>query len=267
VLAGGATRLPMVRAMVARLFGRLPLTHIDADTIVALGAAVQAGLIKRDAGLKDVVMTDVCPFTLGVSAVDLQYPNEQNSYVAPVIQRNAIIPVSHSKRFTTAADNQPNIAIKVFQGENLRPEDNIHLGTLLIPVPPKPRGQEIAEVRFTYDINGALEVDVQVLSTGIRERKIFRNASGLSISELEASFSALSEIKLHPRERLENKTLLSRAHRIYSEQNQQNRHVLARFILQFEADIADQTRRDMKDVRDSFSKLLETLESSPFGNV
>ena len=265
VLAGGATRAPMVRALVARLFGRLPLSHIDPDTIVALGAAAQAGLIKRQGDLKDIVMTDVCPFTLGIQAVDMSNPTDPNAFVAPIIQRNAVIPISRSIKLATAQDNQPNILVQVYQGENLRPEDNIHLGSLKFDLPRQPKGKEYIEVRFTYDISGALEVEVFVPSTGSRESRIFRNASGLTLHELEASFRALSAIKLHPRERMENKTLLTRAHRIYAEQTQDNRHALRRHILQFEANIASQTLRDASEIRVEFSRLLDRFESSIFG--
>lgn len=94
VLVGGATRMPMVRSLVARLFGRLPLIHVDPDTTVALGAAIQAGLHKRDAALKDVVMTDVCPYTLGVATVEDARRETRSLYVTPIIERNAVVPIS-----------------------------------------------------------------------------------------------------------------------------------------------------------------------------
>ena len=136
-----------------------------------------------------------------------------------------------------------------------------------MPVPPGPKGKEGIDVRFTYDINGALEVEVEVLSTKLRERKIFRNASGLSEAELEARFASLSAIKLHPRELMENKTLIARAERLYAEQNERNRDALRSMIRQFEHVITNQTQRDSKLARDEFARMLDSLEYSPFDSV
>ncbi len=116
VLVGGATRMPMVRALAARLFGRFPLAHPRPDHVVALGAAAQAGLKARHAALADVVMTDVCPFTLGVSVRDPTAPDQRT--MSPLIERNAVVPISRSGRYYTVADNQAAIVIEVFQGEN-----------------------------------------------------------------------------------------------------------------------------------------------------
>ena len=98
VMVGGATRMPMVRSLVARLFGRLPLVHIDPDRTVALGAAIQAGLKARAAALEDVVMTDVCPYTLGIAAVD-DVETTDRKHVVPIIERNAVVPISRTKTF------------------------------------------------------------------------------------------------------------------------------------------------------------------------
>ena len=267
VLVGGATRSPMVRALVGRLFGKLPLVNIDPDTTVALGAATQAGLMRRDAGLKDIVMTDVSPYTLGVATVDTSVRNEHSMYVAPVIQRNAIVPISRTIHLTTIQDNQKVVQVEVYQGENLRPESNVYLGSIEAPVTPKPKGEESIEVRLTYDINGALEVEVLVTSTQQRLTKIFRNASGLSEDELAARFKSLSQIKLLPREQIENKTLLARAERLYAEQNERNREMLREAMSRFVEAIGDQARRDIDQVRERFAGQLDIFETSPFGDA
>jgi molecular chaperone HscC len=267
VLVGGATRSPMVRALVGRLFQKLPLVNIDPDTTVALGAATQAGLVRRDAGLKDVVMTDVSPYTLGVATLDTTTPGVSNLYVSPIIQRNAIVPISRTLRLTTVRDNQASVSVDVYQGEHLRPESNVHLGSLDVTVPARKEGEESIEVRFTYDINGALEVEVLVLSTQKRLAKIFRNASGLSEDELKGRFEKLAGLKLLPREQMENRTLLERAERLYSEQNQGNREMLRRAISQFDSDIRDQTRRNISEIRNDFGAFLDSFETSPFGSA
>ena len=266
VMVGGATRMPMVRSLVARLFGRLPLIHVDPDTTVALGAAIQAGLHKRDTALKDVVMTDVCPYTLGVATVESEKKEARALYVMPIIERNAVVPISRAKRLVTLEDNQKAISVDVYQGENLRPENNIYLGSLLIDIPRGPAGSEAVDVRFTYDINGALQVEVNVLSTGRTSAKIFNNSLGLTEDELRARFASLETIKLPPREQIPNKALLARAERLYAEQLGDGREILHHLIRKFEAEIADQQLRDQEALRKEFAKLLDSFERFPFGS-
>jgi molecular chaperone HscC len=266
VMVGGATRMPMVRSLVARLFGRLPLIHVDPDTTVALGAAIQAGLHNRDAALKDVVMTDVCPYTLGVATVESAKKEERALYVMPIIERNAVVPISRAKRLVTVEDKQKAISVDVYQGENLRPENNIYLGSLLIDVPRAPAGREAVDVRFTYDINGALQVEVNVLSTGRTSAKIFNNSLGLTEDELKARFASLETIKLPPREQIPNKALLARAERLYAEQLGEMREILHHMIRKFEAEIADQQVRDQDALRKEFAQMLDSFERFPFGS-
>jgi molecular chaperone HscC len=259
VMVGGATRMPMVRSLVARLFGRLPLVHIDPDRTVALGAAVQAGLKARAAVLEDVVMTDVCPYTLGVAAVD-SIETADRKYVSAIIERNAVVPISRTKIFSTLQNRQRRIEFDVYQGENLRPEHNILLGSLTLRVPANKAGAEAAEVRFTYDINGSLEVEATALTTGAKETRIFRKAAGLSEAELEQRFAALAQIKMHPREQAENKLLIARAERLYEEHRGDAREYLRQALMQFEGAIAEQQVRDLSAVRASFAAVLDDFE-------
>ena len=266
VLVGGATRMPMVRSLVAKLFGMLPMININPDTTVGLGAAIQAGLHKRSAALKDTVMTDVCPYTLGVAAMIHGAKDMTERVVVPIIERNAVVPISRSSSFSTVRDNQSILEVEVYQGENLRPEDNILIGSVEAPVPQSKAGKESVTVRFTYDINGALQVEVTTDSTGKQQSRIFRNALGLSEEELATRFKALSELKLHPRDQIENKTLLARADRLYAECLGNERDHVRAMILQFEQAIADQRVRDMSEVRGDFSKALDRLERTTLGS-
>jgi molecular chaperone HscC len=259
VLVGGATRMPMVRSLVARLFGRLPLVHVDPDQTVALGAALQVGLKARAQALEDVVMTDVCPFTLGIASVEGPQ-NPQMMIVTPIIERNAVVPISRSQTFRTVHRHQTTIEVQVYQGENLRPENNIKLGSFKVRVPANEPGVEVIDVRFTYDINGAVEVEATALSTGVVERRIFRNLSGLSEADLQARFAALQAIKLHPRDQAENRLLIARAERIYAEQRGAGRDAVRAALAQFEALIANQQTRDFAEIRSDFAAVLDGLE-------
>lgn len=262
VMVGGASRMPMIRRMVGRLFQKLPLSHLNPDEIVALGAAVQTGLKTRNEALEDVVMTDVCPYTLGTSAV--VDDNYDNLVIVPIIERNAVVPISESQQFFTIRDKQTQINLDIYQGENMRPEDNILLGDLKVEVPAGPAGKEGVDVRFTYDINGALEVEVKALSTEKQVRKIFKNQANLSDEELEKRFKALSGIKLHPREHAENAVLIAKAERIYAESLRAQRDFVRSLILEFEQAITDQSNRDIDRVREQFAQNLTELENNMF---
>lgn len=262
VLVGGASRMPMIRRMVGRLFHKLPLSHLNPDELIALGAAVQTGLKTRNAALEDVVMTDVCPYTLGTSAI--VDDNYQNLVIVPIIERNAVVPISQSQSFYTIRDKQKQIRLDIYQGENMRPADNIHLGDLTIDVPPAAAGDEGVDVRFTYDINGALEVEVTSLTTKKQVSKIFKNQANLSEEELRQRFEALSSIKLHPREQTENAALLAKAERIYAESLRHQREYVRNLILEFEQAITDPHNRDVKAIREIFAKELDELETSIF---
>jgi molecular chaperone HscC len=264
VLVGGATRMPMIRSLVARLFARLPLGQVDPDTVVALGAAVQAGLKARDAALEDVVMTDVCPFTLGTAVTRNSNTRDETIVVLPIIERNSAVPISRSQTLTTIRDNQTSLHVAVYQGESLRPESNVLLGELNVPVPAAAAGKESIELRFTYDINGALEVEVTVASTGRRERRIFRNASNLPQSEIEERFAALADIKIAPREQAPNRALIARAEALYEELLADQRDHLSKLIARFERDIGDAERWSLDGVRAEFAAELDLLERLTF---
>jgi molecular chaperone HscC len=260
ILVGGATRMPMIRSLVARMFGQLPMIAVDPDTTVALGAATQAGLIARQGALKDVVMTDVCPHTLGIATVDDPEASHMRLHVSPIIERNAIVPISRTESFTTIRDKQRVLEVAVYQGENLRPENNVHIGSIDVPIPARKAGEESVEVRFTYDINGVLQVEATVKSTKVVHSRIFKNETGLSDAEIESRFAALSKLKLHPRELEENKALVARAERLYEEARGNEREEIRRIIQAFESEIADQKMRNPEACRKHYHEVLDGFE-------
>ena len=154
--------------------------------------------------------------------------------------------------------------MKVYQGESLRPDDNIPLGELPVALPSGPAGHEEAEVRFTYDINGALEVEVGVASTGLRRRHVFRNSANLDETEIEARFAALAEIKRSPREQAGNRALLARADALYAELRGEARQRVARLIARFERGITDASGIEPEAVRAALAAELDALEDQRF---
>ena len=137
VLVGGSTRLALFRSTVGKMFGRLPSCHLDPDTVVAVGATIQAGLLARGEGLDDVVLTDVCPYTLGTGVINEDNPR-LGDYFLPIIERNSVVPISVERHLSTASDNQTKMKIRIYQGENRLVEKNVYLGELSVTVPKGP---------------------------------------------------------------------------------------------------------------------------------
>jgi molecular chaperone HscC len=267
VLVGGASRIRIVREMVARLVGRIPSSHIDPDRIIAIGAGVQAGLKARDAVLRDVVMTDVCPFTLGTAVNRKRSKGEgyTSGHYLPILERNCTVPVSRVERLFTTYDNQRMLHFDVYQGESRVAADNIRLGELEIPIPPKPAGEVSVDVRFTYDINGLLEVETTVLGTNTTKRVVIEDNPGvLSKKEIEERFKALAALKMHPRDREENRAVMARAERLYEEHLDEVRQMIGRRADAFQEVLVSQDPAAVEEARKELEAWLEQLESDPF---
>lgn len=266
LLVGGATRMPVVQSLVARMFGRLPARHLDPDQAVAMGAAVQAGLKVRDAALDEVVMTDVCPYTLGVEVAQaIARDTYRDGWFLPVIERNTTIPASRVEQLSTLANNQTEMKVDIYQGESRRVKDNIKLGEIGVKLPPRPAGEESVDIRFTYDINGLLEVEATVNSTGLtRSVVIEQNPGVLSPKEVAVRLKALSDLKVHPREQAENRALLARAERLYEERLGDLRDYVGQLITQFEAILARQDPGEIEDTRNKIAGILNEIEGEAF---
>ena len=152
VLVGGATRLPVVRRFVEKLFGQKPSVSANPDEAVASGAALQCGMKTRDKEIREVVLTDVCPYTLGTEVMVDNGIFEEDGHYLPIIERNTVIPVSRTQTVYTAHDNQTRVVVKILQGESRLSSNNLLLGELSVPVPSGPKGKEAIDITYTYDI-------------------------------------------------------------------------------------------------------------------
>lgn len=235
IMVGGATRMQPLHHHIAALFDRPPLSKFNPDEVVALGAAVQAALIDDDAAVDEMILTDVCPFTLGVEVVKEFGGRVIDGYYQPIIHRNTTIPVSREKQFFTVTANQVNVLLKVFQGESRKVCDNLCLGELAIKgIPPAPAGTEIL-VRFTYDLNGILEVDAVLPATGKKFNTVLTNHSAtLSKAELRSAVEAMQELKFYPRDNLEHRRLILYSERMVGEVSPFHRQQLEESIDVFE---------------------------------
>ncbi|TPG79665.1 molecular chaperone HscC [Pseudomonas arsenicoxydans] len=256
VMVGGATRMPVVQQMVATLFGRLPYRHLDPDTIVALGAATQAACKARDSAIEELILTDVCPYTLGIST---NRGEDVSGAFSPIIERNTVIPTSKVQRFYTTHPRQASIRIAVYQGERPWVRDNIFIDSFDVTLTPSEQTQAL-DVRFSYDINGLLEVDVTLLDSGGRHsHSIDRSPTGLDEQSRQNSHKRLSALKIHPRDALPNRTLLARLERAWMQSLGEEREQIASWLDTFTAVLGGQQSVEIASHRSQLEKALDEL--------
>ena len=262
ILVGGATRMPVIYSLVSKMFGRFPSNRVHPDEVVAAGAGIQAAMKERNTLLKEVVLTDVCPYTLGIqTSIEVKNGQYESGHFSPIIERNTVIPVSREERFYSLSDNQEIIRVRIFQGESRLTCNNIKMGELEIKIPPAPAGEQAIDVRFTYDINGILEVEVTAVGTGEKKSIIIEESPGtMSKEEIKRRLAALSDIKIHPRERQENKLLLARGERLYEETLGDLRAVIDKMIMDFESILSTQDDREIKKAAVHFKEQLDQIE-------
>jgi molecular chaperone HscC len=262
ILIGGATRMPLIKTVVGRMFGKLPYTNINPDEAVALGAAIQVALKERNELLKEVILTDVCPYTLGTEvAKEINNGKYQEGYFLPIIERNTPIPVSRVNRLTTIRDYQSKMELDIYQGENRLIKDNIKLGELEIGIRPDKAGEESIDVRFTYDINGLLEVEVTIVNTGEKKSLVIeKNKGTMTPQEIEERLKVLQELKIHPRDKMENKLLLVRGERLYQEALGEKREFIGDLLNMFDNVLSTQNEIEIKKAAKKLREHLEVME-------
>ena len=196
ILVGGQTRMPKIQAKIKEFFGKEAHKGVNPDEVVAIGAAIQGGVLAGD--VKDVLLLDVTPLTLGLETL--------GSVSTPLIERNTTIPTSKSQVFSTAADNQTQVEINVLQGERSMAVDNKSLGRFILDgIPPAPRGAPQVEVAFDLDANGILKVSAKDKASGKSQSITIKDAVGLSEEEIE---KAKKDAEIHSKEDEEKKQLV-----------------------------------------------------------
>ncbi|AWH88938.1 molecular chaperone HscC [Limnobaculum parvum] len=256
VLVGGASRLNLVQRMVVRLFGKMPHQHLDASTIVALGAAVQAASRLRNEDIDEVILTDVCPYSLGIAT-----SNDKTSGIfSPIIERNTVVPTSRVETFYTNHPEQQFIRVAVYQGESPRVDNNILVESFEVPVEPNGRIQSL-DIRFSYDINGLLEVDVNMLETGSSYSKVIDHSPiGLSDSQKQASHDRLKALKIHQREAIPNRVLLARLERAWSQSLGEQRIQIGIWLQEFDQTLVEHKEEQITQVRDRLIGYLNSMK-------
>jgi molecular chaperone DnaK len=242
VLVGGSTRIPAVQEAIKNLIGKEPHKGVNPDEVVAMGAAVQAGVLTGE--VKDVVLLDVTPLSLGIETL--------GGVFTKLIERNTTIPTSKSQIFSTAADNQTAVEIHVLQGERPMAADNKTLGRFtLTDIPPAPRGVPQIEVTFDIDANGIVNVSAKDLGTGKSQKITITGGSGLSDEEIERM---IKEAEMHAEE--------DRKRREAAELRNQADHLIftTEKTLKDLGDKVDQA--DVQKVNDAKDELKKALEGN-----
>jgi molecular chaperone HscC len=268
ILVGGATRMPSIINRVTSLFGKPPMRRLNPDEVVALGAGIQAGLIARAASLDDLVVTDVAPFSLGVEVSKHFGLEHRDGYYLPIISRNTTIPVSRVERVSTVYANQTAVKVKIYQGESRHVQDNLLLGEFEVKgIQRGPAGQEV-DLRFTYDLNGVLEVEATVVATSKQcTHVVTRHARGLSAEQVAKAIEAMQKLKTHPREETANRFLLRRAERLFSELPVDARTMLGNLLDGFEAALSMGDREAIERHREVLEQFLDQQDPSTDGET
>jgi len=195
ILVGGMTRMPKIQEKVKEIFGKEPHKGVNPDEVVAIGAAIQAGVLAGE--VKDVLLLDVTPLSLGIETL--------GGVFTKIIERNTTIPTRKSQIFSTAADNQTTVEIHVLQGERPMAKDNVSLGRFqLVGIPPAPRGVPQIEVTFDIDADGILHVSAKDLGTGREQSIVIKPSSGLTEEEIQR---IIKEAEIHAEEDRKKKEL------------------------------------------------------------
>ena len=270
ILVGGAVKLGIIEEFVEKYFHKMRGEKIyfnnddfiennklvsiaaDPDTVVAYGVGIAVGMKERNKVFKERILTDVCPFTLGTEIVGRRF--------APIIPRNTTVPTSRSEYFYTIEDYQSQVTVGIYQGESLNIDDNLFLGEFLLDVPQNLAGKEAINVRFTYDINGILEVEATVVSTGLKKSKLIVNGD-LSEEEKNEKIKMLEEIKIQSENKNKDKLLLERANRIYAEiVNTEIRNHISEYLENYQKIVVTGDRICIQKTKKSFSEFLDKID-------
>ncbi|GIL18635.1 MAG: chaperone protein DnaK [Oligoflexia bacterium] len=244
VLVGGSTRIPAIQAAVKAYFGKEPNRTVNPDEVVAVGAAVQGGVLAGD--VKDVLLLDVTPLSLGIETL--------GGVMTVLIERNTTVPVKKSQVFSTAADNQPAVDIHVLQGERKMSSDNKTLGRFeLMGIPPAPRGVPQVEVTFDIDANGILSVSAKDMSSGKQQQIKITAQSGLSEEEIKR---AVNEAEAHRKDDEEKQEAAS------ARNNLDNLVYQTEKLIKDSKDLAEADKKSAQEEVDAAKKVLENKSAA-----
>ncbi len=256
VLVGGSCKMPTVASYIEKITGVKPCSDIDPDTAISVGAGVYSGIKRKNQQLKDVVMTDICPFSLGVDCHDVN----DDIVMSFIIDRNSMLPCSQIKSYYAIHDNQTEVNFRIYQGESIIPENNIYLGSLSIACPPTNRNAFIATCRMTYDINGILVIDVTNKDNVTVSKTLVGNNVKLTEKEIETIKARLDNLRFSDDVDEESQLLISRAERVIEETISYERDFLMNALGVFKLTMNKGNTVEKRNAKEGFKNLLDQLE-------
>lgn len=254
ILVGGSSKMPVVQQYIRSLTDMEVTADDRPDESIALGVGMAAAIKERTGELKDMILADICPFSLGTELYDGSF--------SPIIERNDALPCSRTRYYVTVQDNQDRIDFRIYQGEGMIAKENLLLGQLTIAdLPPAPAGEVGAAVTFLYDINGILDIRIDSGSQSVHKVILNKNA-GLSEEKLEDRIEEIRKMALHPVGKERDRLLIERAKRLYMESNYRNREQLTAMIRHFQQTLARGTGREIREEHVRIALYLEALEKN-----
>lgn len=231
VLVGGSCRMPVVQQYIKHILKGANVFIADPDCMVGLGAGVYAGIKERKEDIKDVILTDLCPFSLGVGA---HMDNSDTEYNSVIIERNSPLPISKSQIYSACNPGQRYVKFVIYQGEEIIAENNINIGEIRCPIPYNPTECESVRVSFTYDINGILIVDAEVISSGEKYKKvIYKKDKGILIDNIDEKVKELEKIKINQYKNEENQLVIEKGNRLFAESTGRVREMIEKRLSYF----------------------------------
>ncbi len=269
VLVGGGCKIDIVRKFISHTLKRKTLSIGETDQIVACGVGVYAGIKSRNDDIKQLILTDICPFSLGVA---VHNPNGEDSLFSTIIERNTALPVSRTGIYSPVNDSQHSMTMRIFQGENMYVKDNLHLGDLQVNFPNIQN--KSVEVRLTYDLNGILQVDAIIEETGERMSKTILSKTGKTLTDeqLAQKLKDLEQYKKKNQIEEQITFLINTAEGLYAQTTGDTRNYITKMIDSFSFNVGrtNSLRKKteiMKNFWDNITQLKAMVDYDPFENV